>query len=264
MPESDLELLTAAAQAAGQIASDYAAGENRVWSKGADDPVSDADLAVNQYLHDFLRAARPSYGWLSEESEDDPSRCAANRVFVVDPIDGTRAFVAGEATWAHSLAVVEHGRPVTAVVYLPMKDKLYSAQRGGGARKNGQRITATRTSEIADATLLASRPALDPKHWHGSPPEVTRVFRPSIAYRICLVAEGRYDGMLTIRETWEWDSAGGALIAAEAGAVVSDGCGAALRFNNPHPTTQGILVAGAALHQKLADRLACEPVRNGP
>ena len=264
MPARDLALLEEAAREAGRIAIKFANGENKVWTKGESDPVSEADLAVDRYLRETLTRQRPDYGWLSEESEDDPARTSADRVFVVDPIDGTRAFVAGEATWAHSLAVVEHGRPVAAVVYLPMKDRLYSAFLDGGAWLNGDRIRVSEQAGLDGATLLASRPALDPEHWQGAVPPVTRVFRPSLAYRICLVAEGRYDGMLTIRESWEWDIAAGALIAREAGARTTDARGQALAFNNPHPTTPGVLVASAALHEKLAGRLSLEPARNGP
>lgn len=264
MPESDLALLGDAAREAGRIALGYSRGENRVWSKGKDDPVSEADIAVDTYLRETLTAARPDYGWLSEETEDDLARLKARRVFVVDPIDGTRAFVAGETTWAHSLAVVENGRPVAAVVYLPMKDRLYAAAKGAGATLNGAPIRASGKRGINGATVLASRPVMEDRHWRDGVPPVTRVFRPSLAYRICLVAEGRYDGMLTIRDSWEWDIAAGALIAAEAGAVVSDAQGRPLRFNNPRPMTPGVLAAGPVLHEKLAGRLVSEPARNGP
>ena len=103
-----------------------------------DDPVSEADFAVDTHLRTSLLAARPDYGWVSEETEDDPARFEARHVFIVDPIDGTRAFVAGEPTWAHSLAITEEGRVTAACVYLPVRDKLYLADLGGGATLNGQ------------------------------------------------------------------------------------------------------------------------------
>lgn len=264
MPAHDLRLIEDAAREAGRIACGFAAGKNRVWSKGKDDPVSEADIAVDDFLRERLTASRPEYGWLSEESEDNAARLEAERVFIVDPIDGTRAFVAGERTWAHSIAVIDNGRPIAAAVYLPMKDRLYAAARGMGATLNGSPIRTSLRDRLDGATLLASRPALDAHHWEGAAPPVTRVFRPSLAYRICLVAEGRYDGMLTIRDSWEWDIAAGALIAAEAGARVTDIRSRPLRFNNRHPATRGILAAGPAMHEKLAGRLAAEPARNGP
>ncbi len=256
MPERDLKLLIDAATGAGQIAQRYFEGANEVWHKGHDDPVSDADLAVDTHLRETLLAARPGYGWLSEETADSADRLTANRLFIVDPIDGTRAFVAGETTWAHSLAVVEEGRPIAAVVYLPMKSRIYAATLGGGATLNGAPLAASSIGGADGARVLAARPAFHTEHWQDGVPPVERHFRPSLAYRLSLVAEGRFDGMITLRDSWEWDIAAGALIAAEAGAVVSDRQGKPLRFNNPHPVTPGVLAAAPGLHADLSGRLA--------
>lgn len=248
---------------AGDIAMRFATGENRVWEKAPDDPVTEADHAVNDFLHDHLRAARPDYAWLSEESEDDPARLGAERVFVIDPIDGTRAFIAGEKTWAHSIAVVERGRPSAAVVFLPMLDRMYLAYAGSGATMNNDPIAASSPHGVEGATVLAARTNLDAKHWKDGVPPIKRTFRPSLAYRMCLVAEGRFDAMLTLRDSWEWDIAAGALVAAEAGARVTDRNGATLAFNNATPKTMGVLAASPGLHRELAGRLR-EPARNGP
>ena len=263
MPASDLALLTEAALLAGKIAVGFAQGENRVWEKAPDDPVTEADHAVDAFLHEHLRNARPDYGWLSEETEDGSERLGAARVFVVDPIDGTRAFIAGEKSWAHSIAVVEDGRPVAGVVYLPMLEKIYAASVGDGASLNDRPIRPSAADGLQDATVLASRPAFEDKHWQDGVPPIKRTFRPSLAYRLSLVAEGRFDAMLTLRDSWEWDLAAGALVALEAGATVTDRFGHALRFNNPHPMTRGVLAAAPGLHPKLAGRLR-EPARNGP
>lgn len=256
MPETDLELLIRSARAAGEIALSYWQGENRVWQKGHDDPVSEADLAVDQFLRTELLSARPGYGWLSEETEDDGSRLSRERVFVVDPIDGTRAFVAGERTWAHSLAIVEAGVPVAAVVFLPARDRLFSSAAGGGAFLNGSRISASVHGNMDGARVLAARPTFHGHHWRGGIPAFERHFRPSLAYRLSLVGEGRFDAMMTLRDSWEWDIAAGALIASEAGAMVTDRTGAALKFNNLRPATAGVVVANPALHAGIMDRLA--------
>ena len=251
MPGDDLALLSEAARAAGDIALKFFEGSNRVWDKGVDDPVSEADVAVDRYLREKLRAARPDYGWLSEETEDDPARLSAERVFVVDPIDGTRAFVAGERTWAHSLAVVEAGRPVVGVVYLPARDRLYAATAGGGAALNGEGLAASSLSSADGARVLASRPTLASELWPGGRPEIERHFRPSLAYRLSLVGEGRFDGMLTLRDSWEWDIAAGALIAAESGATVTDRRGRPLVFNSPEGMTEGVVAAAPGVHADL-------------
>ncbi len=256
MPEPDLDLLIGAARSAGEIARKYFSGTNKVWDKGKGDPVSEADLAVDTHLRETLTGARPDHAWLSEETEDDERRLNARRLFVVDPIDGTRAFVAGENTWAHSLAIVEDGAPVAGVVYLPMRDKLYAATRGGGATLNGASLRASDRETLRDARVLASRPTFDARHWPDGAPPVQRHFRPSLAYRLSLVGEGRFDGMLTLRDSWEWDIAAGSLIAQEAGATVRDRRGKGLTFNNPHPVNPGVLATAPALMDEWLGKLA--------
>ena len=254
MPGADLDLLIDVARAAAKIAGRYWSGENRVWEKAPDDPVSEADHAVDTYLRETLTRARPDYGWLSEETEDNRVRRSKRRVFVVDPIDGTKAFIGGQRTWAHALGVVEDGRATEGVVLLPMRDRLYAAARGRGATLNGEPIRVPAEGGPV-AGLLANRAALAPQHWPGGVPAVERAFRPSLAYRLCLVAEGRFDAMLTLRDTWEWDVAGASLIAEEAGAVVTDRAGRPLIFNSDEARTPGVLAARPGVHADLAARL---------
>ncbi|MBN8187707.1 3'(2'),5'-bisphosphate nucleotidase CysQ [Salipiger thiooxidans] len=255
MQESDLALLVRAAQTAAETATRYIGGEMNVRHKAADgSPVTDADMAVNSVLGDILRGARPDYGWLSEESADDGARLAARRVFIVDPIDGTRSFIEGSESWAHSLAVAEDGEITAAVVYLPMRDRLYDAALGEGARLNGEALRTSRVATLEEAHVLATRPALDPAHWHEAP-DLQRSHRPSIAYRLGLVAEGRFDAMFTFRPSWEWDIAAGALLLSEAGARITDRHGAQLRFNAATPLHQGIVAANPALHDDILRRL---------
>jgi myo-inositol-1(or 4)-monophosphatase len=254
LPESDLELLIRAARAAGEIALAHRAlGAHDVIEKPGDaGPVTQADLAINRMLEDVLRKARPDYGWLSEESIDDPARLDAGRCFIIDPIDGTRAFIAGESGFAHSLAVARDGVVTDAVVHLPAAGLTYSARAGAAAHLN-DRVIRVREGGGDDPprTLLAARPALEARHWPGGVPLITRSFRASLAWRLCLVAEGRFDAMITLRDTWEWDIAAGALIAGRAGAVVTDASGGALRFNARRPMTPGILAAGDAVYSML-------------
>lgn len=259
MPDPDLALLEQAAEAAGVIALRHFGRSPEVWDKpGGLGPVSVADLEVDRMLRAELTAARPGYGWLSEESEDGPDRLAAERVFVVDPIDGTRAYVGGQKAWGHSLAVVERGRVTAGVVVLPALERRYSAAKGAGAWRDGTAIAASGRADLDDATVLANAAHLDPSHWRGRAPRLERHMRPSLAYRLCLAAEGRFDAMLSFRPCWEWDVAAGALIATEAGAKATARDGAALRFNNPHPQVPGLIVAGPALHGALLERLSSE------
>ncbi|WP_128254931.1 3'(2'),5'-bisphosphate nucleotidase CysQ [Falsirhodobacter deserti] len=252
----DLDLLIEAAREGGSIALRYWKRDPRVWEKPGDlGPVTEADLAVNDALEQKLRQARPDYGWLSEESADDAARLTAERVFIVDPIDGTRAFMAGEDTFAISLAVAERGAVVAAAVYLPALDRLYAAD-GVAALRDGKRIRASTRKGIEGASLLTTRPNLMPEHWPGGVPQLRRSFRSSIAFRMCLVAEGRHDGMLSLRDSFEWDIAAGDLIARRAGASVSDRRGAGLVFNQPRPLAAGVLAAAPGLHDALLRRLS--------
>ncbi len=249
MPEPDLALLTSTIKEAGRIATGFVGRSAKSWDKadGAG-PVTEADLAVNTYLEEQLRSARPDYGWLSEESEDNPDRLACDTVFIVDPIDGTRSFVEGSRTWAHSVAVAKAGIVTAGAIYLPMRDLLYTAARGEGAWLNGERLETSPKSDLGQAEVLAAKPMLSPEHWPMGVPGFNRAHRPSLAYRLGLVGQGRFDAMLTLRATWEWDVAAGALIVEEAQGRCSDKKGEILRFNNPIPQLDGMIAAGRNMH----------------
>ncbi|MDO9639134.1 MAG: 3'(2'),5'-bisphosphate nucleotidase CysQ [Pseudotabrizicola sp.] len=256
MPGRDLDLLTDAARAAGDIAMRFWRQNPQVWDKGGDHgPVTEADLAVNDMLKATLLAARPDYGWLSEETPDSADRLSAQRVFILDPIDGTRAFVAGEDNFAVSLAVAVAGRVVAGAVMMPAKNRLYTGEIGGPARCNGVEIRAGTRADLVGSNLLATKANMEASHWPGGVPDLKRSFRTSLAYRLCLAAEGRYDGMITFRDTWEWDIAAGSLICDCAGARVTDRTGTALRFNSPGAMTAGVIATNPALHSAIMARL---------
>lgn len=222
MPETDLALLRRAATDAGEIALGYWRQNPEIWTKPDQSPVSSADLAVDTALRERLGAARPEYGWISEESEDDIDRLDRESVFIVDPIDGTRAYLDGAAEWALSLAVAKAGTITAAVVHLPARGLTYGAARGQGATLNDAPITASSVTSPEGATMLASRPTYAAAHWQGEVvPAFKRQFRSSMAWRLALVAEARFDAMMTLKPAWEWDIAAGSLIAAEAGEVGS-------------------------------------------
>lgn len=253
----DLALLTDAARAAGDIAMRYWKKSPETWEKDAGaGPVTEADLAVNAMLAADLRTARPDYGWLSEETPDNTARLHCERVFIIDPIDGTRAFIEGAPDFAHSLAVAEHGKITAAVVFLPAKNSLYSASNDTISTLNGAQISCAAQHAAQDATLLTARPNMAPDHWRGgTPPPVRRVFRSSLAWRLSLVAEGAFDAMLTLRPTWEWDVAAGVLIVQQAGGKISDRRGDPITFNSPTALTDGIIAAPGPLLRDLQSRL---------
>jgi myo-inositol-1(or 4)-monophosphatase len=251
LPEHDLALLTDAARNAGEIAMRYFRKSPKVWEKPGEGPVTEADIAVNEAVMAQLRGARPAYGWLSEETADTEERLDCEHLFLIDPIDGTSAFIAGDSSFSHSFAVAHNGVVTAAVVYLPAQDRLYAATTDGLATCNGQPIHCSHQATAIGATLLTPKANLDPSLWFGPVPPVTRHFRASVAYRLCLVAEGEFDGMLSLRQAWEWDIAAGALIAARAGAVVTNRLGQALQFNAENPRSDGVVVAAPGLHAEL-------------
>ncbi len=243
MQETDSDLLLRVAKASGEIAMQYFRDEPETWDKEDDaGPVTEADLAVNAYLAEELTKARPSYGFLSEESEDTEDRLNTTRQFSIDPIDGTRSFIDGSRDWAHSIAIIEDGTPIAGVIAMPARDLLFSATKDGGALVNGDPLKVREGRPLEDSVILTSRPNLRPEFWAGGRrPTFGTAFRSSLAYRLCLVASGRFDAMITFRPSWEWDIAAGALMISEAGGKVVDRTGAPLRFNNKTPKTDGAL-----------------------
>ena len=257
MPVADLTLLEQAARKAGELALTYWGGSFQHWDKPEDaGPVTEADLAVNDLLQDTLMGARPTYGWLSEETQDDAARLGKDRCFIIDPIDGTRSFMAGEKTWSHSIAVVEHGQVIAGVVYLPATNIMYRAARGHGAFVGGTRMNIKCAEYLENTRILANRAVMTSCHWlDGVAPNIDRHHRPSLAYRMAAVAEGKFDGMITLRPTWEWDVAAGALMVEEAGGTVCDRTGHPVGFNNPTPQSKGLIATSVTLRDQFLEKL---------
>ncbi len=218
----DLELLRSSAVAAGIIASSFFRQPVKSWTKDNQSPVSEADIMVDRFLAANLLQARPDYGWLSEETVDNPSRLDCERVFVVDPIDGTRAFLRGEDYWTVSLAVVENGVSVAGVVYAPARDEMYEACRGGGVRFNGRPLQRHRR---AGSSPLIPAPGAVHQEMQAAGLQYTRgPAYPSLAYRMVQVATGKVDAAVARRGAQDWDIAGAAVILSESGLDFADVC----------------------------------------
>jgi myo-inositol-1(or 4)-monophosphatase len=251
----DLDLLVSAAKEAAAIAKRAFETGAKAWSKSDGSPVTEADLAVDHFLKERLLGARPGYGWLSEESPDDPARLTASHIFIVDPIDGTRAFVRRQDNWTISLAIAKGGVSVAGVIVAPLLGDTYVASRGGGARLNGTPLSASRQGTLDGAKIVAPLDAF--RLSGGEPwPEIVRDNFASLAYRVALVASGARDGTVTVSEYAEWDIAAADLLLTEAGGRLSDLSGAPLRYNQPNPSHQGLVAAGAELFPKLLERVS--------
>lgn len=251
-PERDLDLLNSAVREAGKIALKFFGGHYKRWTKDGGSPVTEADLAVDTFLKNTLRSARPDYGWLSEESLDDPARLSAHRVFVVDPIDGTVAFMKGRPHFTICAAVVEDGRPTAGVVFNPAADENFTAQARQGAFLNDAPIHAGQRTEIAGCRLLGNKQAFD-----GWPPMHVENFS-SIAYRVALVAAGRFDAMVSLTTKRDWDLAAADIILCEAGGRLVGADGTPPTYNGPLALQGATIGAGPGLTGPLLKELAAK------
>lgn len=239
---ADLALIGEAAREAGEIAMRYFRSDPEVWMKNGSSPVSEADIAVDTFLRQSLTAARPDYGWLSEETVDTPERLATRRTFVVDPIDGTRAFIDGRDIWCVSIAVVEDGLPLAGVLECPVRREFYQAGATGKALLNGRPIavSAEKTSPLRVAgpkSMLRIAPAS-----MRAGPDIPYI--PSLAYRIAMVATGALDATFVKPHSHDWDLAAADLILRRAGGGLIERNGTPPRYGGSDPR-HGALAAGS-------------------
>lgn len=240
--DPDLGLIREAALEAGRIALGYFRKANEVWQKSGNSPVSEADLAVDRFLREELTSARPDYGWLSEETEDSSDRLERERIFVVDPIDGTRGFIAGRAEWCVSVAIVEAGRPVSGVLVCPAMDRLYEARSGEGAFLDGKRLSIASGTGLR--TVTASRKLNEIIETSHSAGLDVIPFVPSLAYRIAMVAHGEVDAAFARPGAHDWDLAAADVILAEAGGALAALDRKPLLYNRPMPSFGSLLACG--------------------
>ena len=248
---ADLDLLEAACRAGGEIARRRFQEGCKSWSKQGGSPVTEADLEVDAHLRRTLTAARPDHGWLSEESVDDLNRLDHRRLFIVDPIDGTVAFLKGRPHFTICAAMVEDGVPVAGVVYNPMLDHLYKARAGGGAFRNGAPIHVSACHGLNGCAMLGDRAMLTAPPW----PKMQVETRNSVAYRVALVADGSFDATLSLSAKRDWDLAAAHIILREAGGVITDRNGGSLRYNRPEARQSSMIAAGARLHAEIQQRV---------
>lgn len=244
-----LEQIATIAEEAGRIAAARCGTDYRRWEKAPGNPVCEIDLEVDAFLKPALAALDPEAGWLSEETVDESDRIERPRLWVVDPIDGTRDFLRGRPGWCVSIALVEDRVPVLGALAAPMRGELWTAARGEGSRRNGQSLKVSARAELAGARVPADQlPKVDR--------DLVAVAKPnSIALRIAMIAAGEADLLATLRWGFEWDIAAAALIAEEAGATVSGALGQPLAFNTASGEAFGVLVATPGIHAAAVERL---------
>jgi myo-inositol-1(or 4)-monophosphatase len=254
--DNDFALLTSVTQEAGELAAELFATAVKSWDKSPGNPVSDADIAVNDLIKRRLMGTRPDYGWLSEETADDSRRLFAPKVWVVDPIDGTRAFIKGRDGFCVSVALVEAGRPVLAALSAPLRNQFFTARAGQGAHVNGALIKPTLRDNLSGCAMLADKDLFTASFWPEAWPEM-RLSKPnSIALRMALVACGEADAAVALRPKNEWDMAAATLILEEAGGHWSDHAGQRPPFNRPNPSYATVVAAGPSLYPEVLRRVS--------
>lgn len=252
----DLPLLEAAAREAGRYAHQFFGKPKHVRSKGAAGPVTEVDEYLDAMLKEKLRAARPVYGWLSEETEDNHAdRIGFKRSFSLDPIDGTGAFISGAPEYTISIGLIEDDRAVAGAIYNPSTDQMFLGAVGAGATHNGQPIHVSDIKNLEEAHLVGDPKRFADKRWPQAWPRAMRVTpRQSIALRLALVAAGAFDGVILFGWKHEWDISAGAAIIEAAGGRFTDANGQPVRFNQPDARAPGVVAAGAALHPLIIER----------
>lgn len=253
----EAKLVRSVTEEAGRIALSYFSRDVKTWDKSPNNPVSEADLAVDEFLRTTLMQNRTGYGWLSEETEDHPERLRCGRLWVVDPIDGTRSFLEAGYDWGISVALVQDQRPIIAAFYAPAKDAFYFARRGMGATKNGKVIAVSEQTDINAARMMGDPAAfkakkLWPVPWPGS---MYTEQANSIALRICQIADSQFDCCVTLRPKNDWDVAAADLIIEEAGGQLTTGTGVGLLFNREKPLHDHIVASCPPLRQAIMERV---------
>ena len=255
----DAALLTDTVREAGALALSLFGTELKNWTKGASSPVSEADIRVNDLLESRLRSATPDYGWLSEESVDDEARLEKRLVWIVDPIDGTRGYLAGREDWCVSVALVENGSALLAAVFAPASDEFFFAMRGQGAVRNAVPVLATSGTELDFSRVAGPKPLVERLNRQSG--EI--ILHPrigSLALRLCRVAQGSLDAAFAGGQSRDWDLAAANLIVQEANGNMTALSGDAIRYNR-REVTHGVLVAaGCDRHASIVEHFRNRPL----
>jgi myo-inositol-1(or 4)-monophosphatase len=255
----DAALLTSAVREAGALALSLFRTELKNWTKGASSPVSEADIATNDLIEARLRSATPDYGWLSEESADDEARLGKHLVWIVDPIDGTRGYLAGHEDWCVSVALVEDASPLLAAVFAPVSNEFFFAMRGRGATLNQVPIRATAGAELDFSRIAGPKPLVERLNLQSG----TIKLHPrigSLALRLCRVAQGSLDAAFAGGQSRDWDLAAANLIVQEANGNMTALSGDAISYNRREVTHGMLVAAGRDRHAGIVEHFRIRPL----
>lgn len=249
------ELLCDAVREAGELALQMFNAGVGSWDKTDGTPVSEADLAVDQLLAARLRSVTPDFGWMSEETARDDVTQSKVNVWVVDPIDGTSAFLSGSNHWCVGACLLSQGRPVAAAAFAPAQDRFYDAVLGAGARLNGNTMRVSDKLELDGSRFVAHKSAISQSKWKSPVPQINCAMTTSLILRHCVVATGEYDGAIAFGKKHDWDLAPGDLIVHEAGGYTLDLDGKRFIYNRSSTRQNGLMAGSKALLDEISERL---------
>ena len=247
----EVEYARKAALAAGEILMRYYGTDYEIGSKGKNNPVTIADTEADSKIKEILTHHFPDYGWLSEETVDNDERLGKERVWIVDPLDGTKEFINKVPEFCVAIGLADHGEPVVGVTYNPITEEMWWSGRGMGCHLGNHRVSVTTTSELKGASVLASRSEIKRGEWEVFNGVLVAVPTGSVAYKLAMVAGGRADATFTRSPKNEWDIASGAALIIEAGGTMTDIEGKPMRFNQKVTKCAGLVASNGILHEAL-------------
>ena len=240
---------------AGKLALKWFKKDPEQWKKDDGSLVSKADIEINDLLNKLLKNKNPEFGWLSEENEDDKSRLNKKITFVVDPLDGTKAFLEGKKEFSISVAIVKNGLPVSGIVFSPSTDEMFEAEKNKGSWKNNKKVIISNYNRLEKCKMIAFKPMFSHPAWKEPWPKMDVENRNSIAYRMALVASGQYDAMMALNSKNDWDIAAGDLLISEAGGIVTLHTNKKIIYNIENTKKPSVIGTNKAIHEKIIKRV---------
>ena len=240
---------------AGKLALKWFKKDPEQWKKDDGSLVSKADIEINDLLNKLLKNKNPEFGWLSEENEDDRSRLNKKITFVVDPLDGTKAFLEGKKEFSISVAIVKNGLPISGIVFSPSTGEMFEAEKNKGSWKNNKKVIISNYNRLEKCKMIAFKPMFSHPAWKEPWPKMDVENRNSIAYRMALVASGQYDAMMALNSKNDWDIAAGDLLISESGGIVTLHTNKKIIYNTENTKKPSVIGTNKAIHEKIIKRV---------
>jgi len=240
---------------AGKLALKWFKKDPEQWKKDDGSLVSKADIEINDLLNKLLKNKNPEFGWLSEENEDDRSRLNKKITFVVDPLDGTKAFLEGKKEFSISVAIVKNGLPISGIVFSPSTGEMFEAEKNKGSWKNNKKVKISNYNRLEKCKMIAFKPMFSHPAWKEPWPKMDVENRNSIAYRMALVASGQYDAMMALNSKNDWDIAAGDLLISESGGIVTLHTNKKIIYNTENTKKPSVIGTNKAIHEKIIKRV---------